>query len=41
MEKLTIKINRKNYSIEIADADLPEEINWKTADKTLSKLNLR
>jgi hypothetical protein len=31
MEKLILQIPRKNYSIEIAD--LPEELNWKTAEK--------
>jgi hypothetical protein len=33
MEKLIIKIPRKNYSIEIAEMDFPEELNWKTAEK--------
>ena len=33
MERLIIQIPRKNYSIEIAAADLPEELNWKTAEK--------
>ena len=32
MERLIIKIPRKNYSIEIAATDLPEELNWKTAE---------
>ncbi len=33
MERLITQIPRKNYSIEMADADLPEELNWKTAEK--------
>jgi hypothetical protein len=33
MERLITQISRKNYSIEMADADLPEELNWKTAEK--------
>ena len=33
IERLITQISRKNYSIEMADADLPEELNWKTAEK--------
>ena len=33
MERLIIPIPLKNYCIEVADADLTEELNWKTAEK--------
>lgn len=33
MERLIIQIPSKNYSIELSDADLPEELKWKIAEK--------
>jgi hypothetical protein len=33
MERLIIPFPLKKYCIEVANADLPEELNWKTAEK--------